>query len=73
MGLLPARLAAGAKLTELPIHPDPPSRLAVREEGPGLSEQRRRWEIRVLHRHGKGVREIARETGLSRNIVRRRR
>lgn len=28
-------------------------------------------EIRVLHRHGKGVREIARETGLSRNTVRR--
>jgi transposase len=28
-------------------------------------------EIRVLHKHGKGVREIARETGLSRNTVRR--
>jgi transposase len=28
-------------------------------------------EIRLLHRHGKGVREIARETGLSRNTVRR--
>src|SRR3954451_16126881 len=28
-------------------------------------------EIRVLHRHGKGVREIARETGVSRNTVRR--
>jgi transposase len=28
-------------------------------------------EIRVLHRHGKGVREIARETGISRNTVRR--
>jgi len=28
-------------------------------------------EIRVLHRHGKGVREIARELGLSRNTVRR--
>lgn len=28
-------------------------------------------EVRVLHRHGKGVREIARETGLSRNTVRR--
>ena len=27
--------------------------------------------IRVLHRHGKGVREIARETGRSRNTVRR--
>src|SRR5258708_1669874 len=28
-------------------------------------------EIRVLHRHGKGIREIARETGVSRNTVRR--
>ena len=28
-------------------------------------------EIRVLHRHGKGIREIARATGLSRNTVRR--
>lgn len=28
-------------------------------------------EIRVLHRHGKGIREIVRETGLSRNTVRR--
>lgn len=28
-------------------------------------------EIRVLHRHGKGVREIAREMGVSRNTVRR--
>lgn len=28
-------------------------------------------EIWVLHRHGKGVREIARETGVSRNTVRR--
>ena len=28
-------------------------------------------EIRVLHRHGKGIREIAREVGLSRNTVRR--
>lgn len=28
-------------------------------------------EIRLLHRHGKGVREIARETGLSRNTLRR--
>jgi transposase len=28
-------------------------------------------EIRVLHRHGKGIREIARETGTSRNTVRR--
>lgn len=28
-------------------------------------------EIRILHRHGKGVRAIARETGLSRNTVRR--
>lgn len=28
-------------------------------------------EIRVLHRHGKSIREIARETGLSRNTVRR--
>ncbi len=28
-------------------------------------------EIRVLHRHGKGVRAIARETGVSRNTVRR--
>jgi transposase len=28
-------------------------------------------EIRVLHRHGKGIREIARETGISRNTVRR--
>src|SRR4051812_45495633 len=28
-------------------------------------------EIRVLHRHGKGVREIARELGVSRNTVRR--
>src|SRR5438128_12626950 len=28
-------------------------------------------EIRVLHRHGKGIREIARETGSSRNRVRR--
>jgi transposase len=28
-------------------------------------------EIRVLAKHGKGVREIARETGLSRNTVRR--
>jgi transposase len=28
-------------------------------------------EIRVLHRHGKGIREIARETGSSRNTVRR--
>lgn len=28
-------------------------------------------EIRVLHRHGKGIREIARETGASRNTVRR--
>jgi transposase len=27
-------------------------------------------EIRVLHRHGKGIREIARETGRSRNTVR---
>jgi transposase len=26
-------------------------------------------EIRVLHRHGKGIREIARETGSSRNTV----
>ena len=28
-------------------------------------------EIRVLHRHGKGIREIARETGVARNTVRR--
>ena len=28
-------------------------------------------EIRVLHRHGKSIREIARETGTSRNTVRR--
>src|SRR6266513_4978439 len=28
-------------------------------------------EIRVLHRHGKGIREIARETGSARNTVRR--
>jgi transposase len=28
-------------------------------------------EIRVLHRHGKSLGEIARETGLSRNTVRR--
>ena len=28
-------------------------------------------EVRVLHRHGKGIREIARETGVSRNTVRR--
>ena len=28
-------------------------------------------EIRVLHRHGKGIREIARERGSSRNTVRR--
>src|SRR5260370_36230145 len=28
-------------------------------------------EVRVLHRHGKGIREIARETGSSRNTVRR--
>jgi len=28
-------------------------------------------EIRVLHRHGKGIREIARDTGRSRNTVRR--
>jgi transposase len=28
-------------------------------------------EIRVLHRHGEGIREIARETGSSRNTVRR--
>jgi transposase len=28
-------------------------------------------EIRVLHRHGKGIREIARDTGSSRNTVRR--
>src|ERR1700753_4501430 len=28
-------------------------------------------EIRVLHRRGKGIREIARETGSSRNTVRR--
>ena len=28
-------------------------------------------EIRVLHRHGKDIREIARETGVSRNTVRR--
>jgi transposase len=28
-------------------------------------------EIRILHRHGKGIREIARETGTSRNTVRR--
>lgn len=28
-------------------------------------------EIRVLHRHGKSIREIAREMGLSRNTVRR--
>lgn len=28
-------------------------------------------EIRILHRHGKSIREIARETGISRNTVRR--
>src|SRR5512133_3958694 len=28
-------------------------------------------EIRVLHRHGKGIREIVRDTGISRNTVRR--
>jgi transposase len=28
-------------------------------------------EIQVLHRHGKGIREIARETGISGNTVRR--
>jgi transposase len=28
-------------------------------------------EIRVLHRHSKGIREIARKTGTSRNTVRR--
>jgi transposase len=28
-------------------------------------------EIRILNRHGKGIREIARETGSSRNTVRR--
>jgi transposase len=28
-------------------------------------------EIRILHRHGKGIREIAREVGVSRNTVRR--
>jgi len=26
-------------------------------------------EIRVLHRHGKSIREIARETGVARNTV----
>jgi len=33
--------------------------------------RRRHWKIRVMHRHGKGIREIARETGSSRNTVRR--
>jgi transposase len=28
-------------------------------------------EIRVLHRHGKSIREIARASGISRNTVRR--
>jgi transposase len=28
-------------------------------------------EIRVLHRHGKSIREIAPETGVARNTVRR--
>jgi AcrR family transcriptional regulator len=28
-------------------------------------------EIRVLHRHGKSIREITRETGVARNTVRR--
>src|ERR1700739_684003 len=28
-------------------------------------------EIQVLHRHGKSIREIARETGVARNTVRR--
>jgi len=28
-------------------------------------------EIRILHRHGKGIREIARQMGISRNTVRR--
>jgi transposase len=28
-------------------------------------------EIRILHRHGKGIREIAHETGTARNTVRR--
>ena len=28
-------------------------------------------EIRVLHRHGKSIREIARETSVARNTVRR--
>lgn len=28
-------------------------------------------EIRVLHRHGKGIREIVRDTGIARNTVRR--
>jgi transposase len=28
-------------------------------------------ELRVLHRHGKSIREIAREMGVSRNTVRR--
>ena len=28
-------------------------------------------EMRVLHRHGKSIREIAREMGVSRNTVRR--
>jgi hypothetical protein len=51
---------------------DPASRLVLSQS------ERAEWlggegalEIRILHRHGKGIREIARETGSSRNTVRR--
>ena len=33
-------------------------------------KRRFRWRYEVLHRQGKGIREIARETGIARNTVR---
>src|SRR5215467_4237714 len=51
---------------------DPPTRLALwQSEGAGWLEGRAALEIRVLRRHGKGIREIARKMGSSRNTVRR--
>jgi hypothetical protein len=78
-GLLrdPARLArddsgvsADAKLTQPPIEICPINELVLLgdSEGDRMVGAEGALEIRVLHRHGRSIREIALDTGASRNL-----